>query len=155
MAPTYRQRLRIEGGTLTACGLAASVIVVALSEKSTENSTSTIVQLAAVLVLMLTLGSWSVVRSLNKATALGSSDETTGEPTPLWQLPLIVAGLALVFGLLAWDAALRIGGGCLIVGLAQAVLFERIVAAREKRDGTRFFRIPGSSLFTGTKLGRS
>ena len=78
----------------------------------------------------------------------------TGEPTPPWQLALIVAALTLGFGFLAgWDAGLRIGGGCVVVGLAQAVLFERIVAREERRRGARFERVPGSSLFTGTKLG--
>ena len=43
----------------------------------------------------------------------------------------------------------------MIVGLAQAVLFERMVAREKARGSGRFFRLPGSSLFTGTKLGRA
>ncbi len=110
-------------------------------------------QLAVVAVLLVSLGTYSVRRSMEKAIAAG---QTTGEPTPLWTLALVVAGLTLAFGFLAgWDAGLRIGGGCVVVGLAQAVLFERVVAARERREGVRFFRLPGSSLFTGTKLGRA
>ena len=54
---------------------------------------------------------------------------------------------------MSWDAALRIGGGCVVVGLAQAVLFERLVAAAERKGGESFLRAAGSSLFTGTKLG--
>ena len=54
---------------------------------------------------------------------------------------------------MGWDAGLRIGGGCVVVGLSQAVLFERLVAARERGAGQRFVRMAGSSLFTGTKLG--
>jgi hypothetical protein len=76
-----------------------------------------------------------------------------GQPTALWKLPPIVAALTLGFGLLAgWDAALRVGGGCVIVGLAQAVLFERIVAAEEARRGRRYFRVPGSRILA-TRLG--
>ena len=151
--PTYRRRLRIEGLALAACGALSAAAVIVLTETGTDNATSTAVQLAVVVVLLLTLGVYSVKRSLDRASPAA---QTTGEPTPLWQLPLIVAGLTLAFGLLAsWDAGLRIGGGCVIVGLAQAVLFERIVAARERREGVEFFRMPGSSLFTGTKLGRA
>ena len=65
-----------------------------------------------------------------------------------------MAGLTLAFGFGAgWAAGLRIGGGCVVVGLAQAVLFERLVAARERRVRRSFVRVAGSSLFTGTKLG--
>ena len=42
--------------------------------------------------------------------------------------------LAFGFGV-GWDAGLRIGGGCVVVGLSQAVLFERLVAARERSAG--------------------
>ena len=51
-----------------------------------------------------------------------------------------------------WDAGLRVTGGCMLVGLAQAVLLERLVAADERRRGRRYVRMPGSSLL-GTKLG--
>jgi hypothetical protein len=87
-------------------------------------------------------------------------DPGSGEPTPLWQLPLIVAGLAATFvGLqevndrAGWDAALRITGGCTLVGLAQALVLERIVAADEERQGRVYFRRPGSRILRGTKLG--
>jgi hypothetical protein len=52
-----------------------------------------------------------------------------------------------------WDAGLRVTGGCLLVGLAQAVRYERIVAADEGGRGRRYFRIPGSRLIRGTLLG--
>lgn len=45
-------------------------------------------------------------------------------------------------------------GGCLLVGLAQAVLLERVVAARERREDMRFVRLPGSRIVRGTRLGR-
>ncbi len=152
--PTYRERLRLEGAVLAVCGAAAAVAVLALAEGADDNPISTVVQLAIVAILMAGLGSWSVRRSIERAAALDPAAPGSGEPTPLWQLPLIVAVLTLAFGVaVGWDAALRIGGGCLIVGLAQALLFERLVAASERRSGKRFHRIEGSSLLTGTKLG--
>ena len=121
---------------------------------ATRGPLSTAVQLIVVAVLMATLGVRSVRRSMRRASAVGAPGD--GEPTPLWQLPPIVAGLTLAFGFgVGWDAGLRIGGGCVIVGLAQAVVFERMVASEEAAGGGRFFRLPGSSLFTGTKLGRA
>ena len=152
--PSYRERLRLEGAVLAGCGAAGAVAVLALAEGADDNPMSTVIQLAIVAVLMATLGSWSVRRSMQRAAALDPGAPGSGEPTPLWQLPLIVAVLTLAFGFtVGWDAALRIGGGCLVVGLAQALLFDRLVAASERRSGKRFHRIAGSSLLTGTKLG--
>lgn len=152
--PTYRQRLRLEGATLAAWGAISAVAVLALADGAGDNSASTVIQLGVVAALMATIGVWSVNRSMERATELDPGRGGTGEPTPLWQLPLIVAALTLAFGFgVGWDAALRIGGGCVIVGLAQAVLFERLVAVREARSSTQFHRVVGSSLLTGTKLG--
>ena len=79
----------------------------------------------------------SVRRALASSRPVGVGQVGTGEPTPLWQLPVIVAGLTgLAGGLAGWDAGVRVTGGCLLVGLAQAVLLERLVAARERRTGT-------------------
>jgi hypothetical protein len=47
----------------------------------------------------------------------------------------------------------RICGGCLLVGLAQAIVFERLVGADERRTGRTFVRVAGTSAFGGTKLG--
>jgi len=153
-APSYRERLRLEGAVLAGCGALSAVLVLGLADTATRQPLSTGVQLGLVAVLMGTLGAHSVVRSMRRAQDLGGADPGSGEPTPIWQLPLIVAGLTLAFGFAAgWDAGLRIGGGCVVVGLAQAVLFERLVAAEEGKASRRFFRMPGSSLFTGTKLG--
>ncbi len=152
--PTYRQRLRLEGATLAACGAISAVAVLALADGAGDHSRSTVIQLAIVAALMATVGAWSVNRSMERATELDPGRVGTGEPTPLWQLPLIVAALTLAFGFgVGWDAALRIGGGCVIVGLAQALLFERLVARRETGSATQFHRVAGSSLLTGTKLG--
>jgi len=120
-----------------------------------ENRASTLAQLAVVLVLLVVLGPLGARRAMGRADPTPARDAGGGEPTPLWQLPLIVAVLALPFGLLgSWDAALRVTGGCLLVGLAQAVLLERVVAARERREGARFVRLPGSRIVRGTRLGR-
>lgn len=103
---------------------------------------------------MATLGRQSVQRAMVDAVELSGAAEGTGQPTAVWKLPLIVAVLTLGFGLTAgWDAGLRIGGGCVIVGLAQAIPFERLVAADEARRGLRYYRLPGSRILKGTKLG--
>lgn len=152
--PTYRERLRVEGATLAACGMVAAAATLAFSDEASEGPMSTIIQLAILAALMATVGVRSVRRAMGQALPLTPEAIGTGQPTALWKLPLIVAGLTLLFGYgFGWDAGLRIGGGCAVVGLAQAVLFERLVAAEESRRGTRFHRIEGSSLFTGTKLG--
>ena len=130
------------------------MLVLLLGDGATRGPLSTAIQLVAVAGLMATLGARSVGRSMRRAPAVDMLGD--GQPTPLWQLPLIVAGLTLAFGFgVGWDAGLRIGGGCVVVGLAQAVMFERMVAAEEAAGGGRFVRLPGSSLFTGTKLGRA
>ena len=154
MIPSYRERLRVEGAMLAGSGAVAAVLVLAGSEEAVRRPWSTVVQVAVVALLMATLGSRSVRRSLERAAPLDPAEPGTGEPTPLWQHPLIVAALAVGFGLTAgWDAALRVGGGCVVVGLAQAILFERMVRREEAARGVRFHRAAGSSLFTGTRLG--
>jgi ABC-type multidrug transport system fused ATPase/permease subunit len=154
--PTYRERLRIEGFALAVCGLAGTVILLAFArEEATAGPLSSVIQLAIVAVLLLTVAPIFAHRWMHRAVELGSRGEgSAGEPTPLWQLPFIVAGLTVAFGLaVGWDAGLRVTGGCLLVGLAQAGLLERVVAREERRREVRFLRVPGSSLFTGTKLG--
>jgi hypothetical protein len=78
-----------------------------------------------------------------------------GSPSPLWHLPLVMVVLATPFALLgSWDAALRVTAGCALVGLAQALLLERIAAREEARlGGGALVRLPGSRLL-GTRLGR-
>lgn len=154
-APSYLRRLRIEGATLAGCGGLSAALVLALADGATRRPLSTIVQVGLVALLMATLGVRSVRRSIRSATPVSPAALGTGEPTPLWQLPLIVAGLTLAFGFGAgWDAGLRIGGGCVIVGLAQALMFVHLVAREERASQIRLYRLPGSSLFTGTRLGR-
>jgi hypothetical protein len=123
-----------------------------------------VLQLAALLLLLGTFGSRMVRRWMHDAEELAPGGEGSGEPTPLWMLPPIVAGLAAVFVLLpetglpasgaaGWDAGLRVTAGSAMVGLAQALLFEHLVAAGEQSDGRRYVRIKGSRLLGGTKLG--
>ena len=154
MPAAYRERLRVEGAVLAACGALSGAAVLAFGHGATRGPVSTVVQLLVVAALMATLGVRSVRRSMQRAEAIDASDPGTGEPTALWKLPLIVTVLTLAFGFAAgWDAGLRIGGGCVVVGLAQALLFERLVAREEARRARRFQRVAGSSILTGTKLG--
>ena len=153
--PTYRERLRREGLTLAACGaLGSAGLLVFKTEDATRGPLSTLVQLAVVAALLAWLGPRSARSSIDASEEVAPGAEGSGEPTPLWQLPLIVAGLAAAFAaLVGWDAALRITGGCTLVGLAQAVLLERIVARDEERRGRVYFRRPGSRILRGTRLG--
>lgn len=154
MPPTYRRRLRIEGATLACCGALGAAILLVATSAATDNAVSTAVQLAVVAILLGVLGPLSARRAMNAATAVPAQRAGTGEPTPLWQLPVIVAVLALPFGLLgSWDASLRVTLGCVLVGLAQAVLIERVVAHRERSEGGSYVRLPGSRILLGTQLG--
>lgn len=150
---TYRERLRREGLTLAGCGLAACAVLLAAAEGATDRAASTAGQMLVVLTAMTILGLRSVRAGIRDARPVAAADAGTGEPTPLWQLPVIVAVLAVAFGLLAGpDAALRIGGGSAIVGLVQAVVLERVVAAAERRTGRRHLRVAGSRILRGSRL---
>jgi hypothetical protein len=161
MPPTYRERLRAEGLTLAACGAAGSAGLIAFkTEQATRWPLNTLGQLAVVAGLLGWLGPRSVRRSIAAAQELPAGGEGSGEPTPLWQMPVIVASLTATFVALGevndragWDAGLRITGGCTLVGLAQAILLERIVAADEASTGRTYLRFKGSRLGRGTKLG--
>jgi hypothetical protein len=164
MAPSYRERLRVEGLALAACGGLASAALVAAVPDSRRWPLNTVAQLAVVALVLETVGKRSVRRAMRRADELLPGAEGSGEPTPLWLMPPIVLGLAAVFVLLpetglpasdraGWDAALRITGGCLVVGLAQAFVLERVVAADESRRGRRYLRVKGSRLLGGTRLG--
>ena len=161
MPPTYRERLRAEGAALAGAGALSSVLLLVAIPEASERSASTIGQLVLVALLLLVLASRSARRSIAAAKPIASAGGLTGEPTPLWKPPLVLlvlAALVVVPGELGvgaggWDAALRVTGGCLLVGLAQALLIERIVAADEARSGRRYVRMPGSSVTSGTKLG--
>jgi hypothetical protein len=164
MPPSYRERLRIEGLTLAACGAVGSAALVAFIPASRRWPLNTVAQLAAVAVLLETLGTRRVRRWMADADELGPGDEGSGEPTPLWVIPPIVIALAALFVVLpetglpasdraGWDAALRITGGTTLVGLAQALRFARVVEQDERARGRRYLRVKGSHLWSGTKLG--
>ena len=160
-APTYRDRLRTEGLVLAASGLAGTAGLLAFkTEQATRWPLNTVGQLAVVAGLLGWLGPRSVSRSIEGSHPLEPGNVGSGEPTPLWQLPVIVAGLTATFVALGevntragWDAGLRVTGGCTLVGLWQAVVLERRVAADEDARGRTYFRVKGSRIGRGTKLG--
>lgn len=151
-ALTYRARLRTEGVALAVCGVAGSVALLLADEATTQNAVSTIGQLVVVAILLAVLGPLSVRKAIAAAEPEGVV-AATGEPTPLWQLPLVVAVLTVplvAFG--AWDAGLRVTLGCVLVGVAQALLLARVVRADERRTGRIYVRSPGSRILRGTRL---
>jgi hypothetical protein len=162
MPPSYRERLRVEGLALAAIGAAGSAALIAFVPDSRRRAPSTIGQLIALALLLEWVGTRKVRSWLDEADEL--EDPGTGEPTPLWMLPPIVTALAGAFvavpetglpfsDLAGWDAGLRVTAGCALVGLAQGLRWERVVAAAERASGRRYFRAPGSQLLGGTKLG--
>lgn len=160
MTPTYRERLRLEGAALAGAGALASVLLLALVAQASDRPSSTIFQLAVVAVALSVLAPLGARRAIAGARPVAPGEQLTGEPTPLWKPPLVLLALAALFvvpGELAgggsWDSGLRITAGCLLVGLAQALLVERVVAADEARTGRTYLRLPGSSMIRGTKLG--
>ena len=161
MPPTYRERLRLEGLVLAASAAIACALLLALVPQASERAGSTLWQLAAVALVLAVLAPRSARRSLASARPVAPGEHVTGEPTPLWKPPLVLLVLAAAFvvpgelgvGSVGWDAGLRVAGGCLLVGLAQALLIERVIAADEARAGRRYVRVPGWSLTGGTKLG--
>lgn len=153
--PTYRARLRLEGLALAAVGAAGSIALLALDDHATDVPGSTIGQLVIVAVLLAVFGPRSVRSAIAGAEPLDSSQSAgSGEPTPLWHLPLVVAVLAVPLWLLdAPDAALRVTGGTVLVGLTQALVLARLVQTDEARTGRTYVRRPGSRILRGTKLG--
>lgn len=154
MPPTYRERLRLEGLTLAGFGALGSIVLLAFVGESTRNPWSTVGQLAVLAALLGVLGTRATRKALDGARGLPAARLGSGEPTPLSQLPLIVAGLTAAAGLLGgWDAGLRVTGGCVLVGLFQALVVERQVARAERAGGRVLHRIAGSRLGRGTNLG--
>jgi len=159
--PTYRQRLRLEGTVLAASGALASVLLLTLVAEATERAASTALQIAFVAVLLAIAGPLYVRRWLAAAQPVADGAGLTGQPTALWKPPLVVVVLTALFvvpgelgiGAVGWDAGLRITLGCTLVGLAQALLVERLVASDEARQGRSYVRLPGSRATSGTNLG--
>jgi hypothetical protein len=155
-ALTYRSRLRREGAALAAVGAAGSAALLVLDAGARSGPASTLGQLAVVAGLLGWLGPRGVRSAVARAERIGAPGvpPATGEPTPLWHLPAVVAALSaplLLAG--APDAALRVTAGSALVGLAQLLLLARIVADLERRDDRVFVRLPGSRILRGTRLG--
>jgi hypothetical protein len=146
--------LRREGGALAVSGAVGTIALLVASTQARHGPVSTAVQLIVVTLLL----AWLVPRSVRHSIATSEAHSVrqlgSGEPTPLWQLPAIVVALASVAGLVVgWDAALRVTGGCALVGLAQSVVGARIVAMDQLATERRYVRIPGSRILRGTRLG--
>jgi hypothetical protein len=171
MADTYRRRLRIEGLTLAAAGLAGSALLLAVKDQSRRAPANTVIQLVALAVGLATLGERSTRKTLENAERVHLGRVGTGEPTPLWHVPVPMLAGAVFLGQFAkplnkklglpkrlardagWDAGLRVTAGSAIVGLWQAFVIERRVAGAERGGLKTYYRMPGSALGTGTRLG--
>jgi hypothetical protein len=159
--PTYRQRLRLEGTVLASAGALASVLLMTFADEATERALSTALQIGFVTVVLAVAGPRYVRRWLAAAQPVAVDAQLTGQPTALWKPPLVVVVLTALFvvpgelgvGAVGWDAGLRITLGCMLVGLAQALLVERLVASDEARRGRSYVRLPGSRATSGTNLG--
>jgi len=159
--PTYRERLRVEGLVLAGSGALASGLLLAGVPEASDRSSSTIGQLAGVVLLLAVLAPILARRALAGARLIEPGEPVTGKPTALWKPPLVMLVLATPFvvagelgiGGAGWDAGLRVTGGCVLVGLAQALVIERIVAADERRTGRTYMRLDSSSANRGTNLG--
>ena len=159
--PTYRDRVRLEGAVLAAAGALGSVLLLAFAGEASERAASTALQIAFVTAVLAVAGPIFVRRWLAAAQPVADGAGLTGQPTALWKPPLVVVVLTALFvapgelgvGAVGWDAGLRITLGCMIVGLAQALLVERLVASDEARNGRSYVRLPGSRATSGTNLG--
>ena len=155
MPPTYRERLRLEGWWLFACGVVGSGLLLATSEESKRWPLNTVAQCAVAGGLAVGLGRRGARRAIEAADDRPADQLGSGEPTPLWMHPLIVGGLAALFPLMrevggpgselaGWDASLRVTAGSALVGLTQAVVMERLVAQAEADNGRVYYRFKGS-----------
>ncbi len=166
MPAAYATRLRLEGGVLAVAGLAASVALAAKVPQARRWPLNTAGQVGLVAAGLAVLGPKSV-EGWMAAAERADAVQTTGEPTPLWHVPvpmvsgaLLFKGLEMIGGPLrpltakaGWDASLRVTAGSAVVGLTQALLLARTVAAAEAREGRTYVRLPGSRLGSGTRLG--
>jgi hypothetical protein len=169
MAPTYRERLRVEGLVLAVTGAVGSAAILAATPRARRWPLITAGQLALGAALAATVGRRKVHKEMDAAVELQPGNEGGGDPRPLWHVPVPTALLtALACGALipaerglrfrgeplaGWDAGLRATAGSMLAGAAQALLFEREVAQAETIQGRTYYRLPGSDLVTGTQLG--
>lgn len=166
MPAAYATRLRLEGGVLAAAGVAASALLVSRAPQARRGPASTVGQVALVAAGLAIRGPASVTAWMAAAEPVDAV-QMTGEPTPLLHVPapmilgaLTVKAAEKLGGPLrpltrraGWDAALRVTAGSAVVGAVQALVLARAVAAAEARESRTYYRLPGSRLGTGTRLG--
>lgn len=149
--PSYRARLRLEGTALAGMSAVAALLVIVVTRL--ELDVLFAVQAAVGVMLLAVLGPRSARTAMRRSERVAGKPGS-GEPTPLWHLLVILAAFVPLLGLLIDGlSALSFATGAGLVGLTQAVLIERAVAAEERRTGRRFFRRPGSRILRGTRLG--
>ena len=171
MAQSYVKRLRLEGLTLAAVGAAGSAGLLATQPEAKRLPLRTIGQLVLVAGGLGALGPRSTDKALSDASRIWFGRVGTGEPTPLWHLPLPVAAQVAFVSVVAkkalagtslsprlkespgWDAALRVTAGSALVGVYQALVVAPQVKRAEASKLRRYYRMPGSRLGRGTKLG--
>ena len=161
----YLTRLRLEGGVLAVAGIASSALLLGRLEQARRDPLSTVGQLFALGVALRVRAPRAVDGWMGAAERVEAS-QVTGEPTPLWQVPVPVVlggltfkGLEAIGGPLrpltrraGWDAALRVTLGSALVGAVQALWLSPRVAADEARRQRTYYRLPGSRL-GATRLG--
>lgn len=153
-APTYLQRLRVEGAVLASCGIFGTVALLAVTAQARRGPASTAAQLSVVAALLVWLGPRGLRHSIATSDRLSADAVGSGEPTPLWHIVAIAVILTVLAGELAgWDAGLRVTAGCLLVGTFQSVVLGRVLANRQRATGRTYYRIAGSRILKGTKLG--
>jgi hypothetical protein len=153
-APTYLHRLRLEGTVLAACGVLGTAGLLVATAQARRGPVSTAIQLAVVAALLWWLGPRGVRRSMADSGERARDTIGSGEPTPLWHIALIVVVLVGIAGVIAgWDVGIRVTLGCTLVGAAQALLLGRVVMGEELRTGRTFYRVSGSRILRGTRLG--
>lgn len=156
----YADRLASEGAALAAIGAAGSVALLRTVPEARRWPHQTIGQLIGVTVLLLGPATMRMRRSLQHAPAVDRAAAGSGQPTPLHHLPVpVLASMVVVAPVgrrlapiadlrrrAGWDAALRVTGGSLLVGLWQAVILRRAVREAEARRGATAVRLAGSRL---------
>src|SRR5215210_2524362 len=108
-ATTYRHRLRVEGITLAAAGLAGSAALLAAAPQSRRLPANTAIQLAVVAAGLATLGPRSTGKALDGADRVWFGRVGTGEPTPLWHVPVPMVAGAVFVGRFAKPLNKRLG----------------------------------------------
>ena len=171
MAQTNAERLQTEGLALAAVGTVGSAVVLATQPEAKRQPLSTIGQLALVAGALAYFGPRATNNALDGASRVRFGRVGTGEPTPLWHVPVPVVAEVAFFAVLSkralartslppkvkeapgWDAGLRVTAGSAVVGAYQALVIARQVKAAEARKLRTYYRMPGSRLGRGTVLG--